>query len=227
MSRLFVIHGEWMKPELLLLVLALCMPCRLASQKTPSHKQATSDAQRPASDARSFTELFTKLERDWLEAVQRKDAVRLDEMLAPEFVQRTSADPEHPVLRADWMQNVLTKYDIRSFSYRAMAIRAFLGVAIVSFVQTQQAVIDGKKRDGDYFVVDLWVANHGKWQVAARYLSPVEKSGDSQAQVFGLESDGHSETSERAEACREAERPLCTSQRKSSGLSQSNHYQTC
>lgn len=67
-------------------------------------------------------------------------------MLTPKFVLRISADPEHLVLRADWMQNVVTKYDIHSLSYRAMAFAR--GVAIVSFVQTQHAGIDGKNSAG-------------------------------------------------------------------------------
>jgi Domain of unknown function (DUF4440) len=156
-----------------LLMICACLP--VSAQEKDRKAEATPEAERPASEARSFMELFAKLERDWILAVQHKDKAALDKILAPEFIVRTSTDPERPVLRADWMQEALGKWEIRSYSHHAMAIRAFAAEAVVSFLQTQQATIDGKDRSGDYFVVDLWVVNHGNWQVAARYLAPVDR----------------------------------------------------
>ena len=164
------------KGLLLLLIMYACLP--VSAQEKHSKEEDTPEAERPASEARSFMELFTKLERDWILAMQHKDKAALDNILAPEFIVRSSADPERPVLRTDWMQEVLSKWEVRSYSHHAMAIRAFAAEAIVSFLQTQQATIDGKDRSGDYFVVDLWVVNHGNWQVAARYLAPVVRRSD-------------------------------------------------
>ena len=123
-------------------------------------------------------ELFAKLERDWTQAVQKKDKAALDAILAPEFTLRTSENPENLTPRTVWIQNVLTSYDVRSSSQRSMVIRAFLGVAVVSFVQSEQATVNGKDRSGDYFIVDLWKANHDKWKVAARYMSPAGNNRD-------------------------------------------------
>jgi Domain of unknown function (DUF4440) len=156
----------------LLFSLSLAVPC--AAQGAHKHEQEKPDKERPASEAHSFMELFTKLERDWIEAVQKKDKPALDTILAPEFMLRSSGNPENPIPRADWVQSALTSCDIRSFNHRAMAIRALLGVAAVSFVQSQRATIDGKDRSGDYFIVDLWEANGGKWRVFARYIAPVD-----------------------------------------------------
>ena len=159
----------------LLLLLIMCAYLPVSAQQKHRKEEPTPEAERPASEAHSFMELFTKLERDWILAVQHKDKAALDNILAPEFIVRSSADPEHPVLRTDWMQEALSKWEIRSYSHHAMAIRAFAADAIVSFLQTQEATIDGKDRSGDYFIVDLWVVNHGNWQVAARYLAPVDR----------------------------------------------------
>jgi len=156
----------------LLLPLCLAVPC--AAQSGHQHGQEKPDEERPASEAHSFMELFTKLERDWIQAVQKKDKPALDTILAPEFMLRSSENPENPIPRADWVQNALTSCDIRSFSHRAMAIRALLGAAVVSFVQSQRATVDGRDRSGDYFIVDLWEAKGGKWQVSARYIAPVD-----------------------------------------------------
>ncbi len=166
----------------LALLLSLCVTTPSAAQRAPEHPEATPEEKRPASESRSYMELFTKLERDWTQAVQKKDKASLDEILAPEFTLRTSEDPENLTSRADWIKNILTSYDVRSWTQRATVIRAFLGVAVVSFVQSEQVTIGGKDRSGEYFIVDLWKANHNKWQVAARYISPAGSQTRSGAQ---------------------------------------------
>ncbi len=169
-------RGERMKRVALLVVLALLVPANVfAQRKEHKPEQQTPEVERSASDAHSFMELFTKLERDWMGACQRKDRNALEDILAPEFIVRASSDPEHPVGRADWIQDALTNHQITSYGFRAMTIRAFLGVAIVSFVQSEQATMSGTKSNTDSLIVDIWEANHGKWQPAARFVAPVEK----------------------------------------------------
>jgi len=163
------------KKVVLLLLLALLLPGSASAQRKKHKETQTPEAERQASDSHSFMELFTKLERDWVMAVQKKDREALDAVLAPEFMVRTSVDPEHPVSRADWMQDALTNYEIQSFSFRDMTIRAFLGVAVVSFVESRQATIKGKGNSGDYFIVDIWETNQGKWQPASRFVAPMAK----------------------------------------------------
>lgn len=160
----------------LVLSLPLCFIPLYAGEQGQQHEQPKLEEEKPASDSRSYMELFTKLEHEWIQAVQKKDKTTLDAILAPEFTLRTSENPENSQSRADWVQNALTSYDIHSFSQRAMAIRAFLGVAVVSFVQSEQITANGKDSSHEYFVVDLWKANHNKWQVCARYISPTGSS---------------------------------------------------
>jgi hypothetical protein len=165
-----------MKSVAWLVVLVLLVPANLSAQRKEHEPEPqTPEAERSASDAHSFMELFTKLERDWMRARQRRDRNALEDILAPEFIVRTSSDPEHPVGRADWIQDALTDHQTRFYDFRAMTIRAFLGVAIVSFVQSEQATISGKISNTDSLIVDIWEANHGKWQPTARFVAPVEK----------------------------------------------------
>lgn len=154
----------------LLLSFGLATSC--PAQAAPRHEKEKPEEERSASESHSYMELFTKLERDWIQAAQKKDKTALDAMVAREFMLRTSESPESPQPRADWIQHALTSYDVHSFSQRAIAIRAFLGVAVVSFVQSEQSTMDGKDHSGDYFIVDLWEAKHDKWQVCARYMAP-------------------------------------------------------
>jgi len=161
----------------IVLVLAgvLLFSLSVAAQKEKQKETQATEVERQTSDARSFMELFTKLERDWMDAVQKKDLEALDVMLAPEFLERSSADPEHSVSRADWIRDVLANSEIRSYSFRAMTIRAFLGVAIVSFVESEQTSARGKETNGERLIVDVWQTNHGKWQPAMRFFTPIPK----------------------------------------------------
>jgi hypothetical protein len=164
------------KTVALLLVLALLLPVNTLAQRKKREKETqTPQAERQAADSHSFMELFTKLERDWMNAAQKKDREALDELLAPEFMMRTAADPEHPVSRAEWIQDMLTNHDVQSYSFRDVTIRAFLGVTVVSFIESQQAMIKGKESSGDWLVVDIWETNHGKWQPAVRFVAPTGK----------------------------------------------------
>jgi len=156
---------------LLASMLCLCLPSQ--AQKKHKEEPATPESERSAQNAHSFMEMFSKLERDWMLAVQKRDHGALDGLLAPEFIERRSTDPAHGVPRADWMQDALNNYKLDSFSVRDMVIRAFLGNAVVSFVQSQKATVAGAERSGDFFIVDLWVVNHGNWQVATRFVSPI------------------------------------------------------
>ena len=78
-------RGECMKWVALLVVLVLLVPrTSLPNQKSTSQNnrhQKQSDRPR----MHSFMELFTKLERDWMGARQRKDQTRRRTGLAPEF----------------------------------------------------------------------------------------------------------------------------------------------
>jgi hypothetical protein len=162
-----------LRPLLVLaLVHSLCLvvPCAAQGIHKPERE---SETDRPVSGAHSFMELFTKLERDWTEALQKKDKTALDAILAPEFMLWNSDNPENPLSRADWIQHELTSCEALSSSHRGITIRAFSGVAVVSFVESRQRAIGRKDCSGEYFIVDVWEANHDKWQASARYASPL------------------------------------------------------
>ena len=160
----------WLAPLFLLSLTSLCL-----GQQTQQQERAESEADSPASSAHNYMELFTRLERDCSLAAQQKDKVALDAIIAPEFMLRTSENPENPQPRTEWIEHALSSRRASVVTRRSMAIRAFLGVAVVSFVQTEKVTVDGKDRSRDYFIVDLWKASHDKWQICTRYVSPIAK----------------------------------------------------
>lgn len=156
-----------------LVLFVLMLPS--AGQKTTHNRPEHPDSDGPIPDARSFMELFTKLEVRLDQAVHEKNAESLDSMLAPEFSLRTSINPESPLSRASWIKKALVGNDDRVCTHEALTIRAFTGVAVVSFICRQKTMVDGKDVASEYLIVDVWEANHQKWQVGARYLAPSGK----------------------------------------------------
>ncbi len=159
----------------LVVLFSVAMPVVAQSKHKP--EDVKSEEQRPASDAHSFMELFGKLERDWGLAAEKRDQKTLNEIMADEFIERDATDPETVLTRTKWMQKRLSDYTLDPLQIRSMTIRAFLGNAVVSFVQKQKATQNGAGRSAEYFIVDVWVANHGKWQVASRFSSVVSQTG--------------------------------------------------
>jgi Calcium/calmodulin dependent protein kinase II association domain len=51
-------------------------------------------------------------------------------------------------------------------------------VAVVSLVLTQKATRDGIDRSGEFYVVDIWKKRLDRWQIVARYSSPMAKAFD-------------------------------------------------
>lgn len=117
-------------------------------------------------------ELFTKLEKSWDQAVRDKNQDALKATLAPEFVLRSSSNPDNIQPRAEWLRNALTTGNSCSLIHRAMSIRSFMDVAVVSFVQDQQPESKNTPCPArSYLVVDVWEVNHQKWQVASRFVA--------------------------------------------------------
>jgi hypothetical protein len=158
-----------------LLIFALLFSLNIAAQRKRHNENVTPESERSASNAHSFMELFTKLEGDWLGVCQRKDRAALEDLLAPEFSVRLSSNPEHILTRTNWIQNAMRSNRVGSYRDRAMTIRAFLGVAIVSFVRSEETAVGGNHSSSDSLIVDVWEINHGKWQPASRFVAPIQK----------------------------------------------------
>jgi hypothetical protein len=159
----------------LAVLLSVALPVVAQSKHNPYNLK--SEEQRSTADAQSFMELFGKLERNWGLAAEEKNQKSLDEIVADEFIERDASDPENTITRTQWMQKRLSDYKLDPLQIRSMTIRAFLGNAVVSFVQKQKATQNGAGGGAEYFIVDVWVANHGKWQVASRFSSLVSQTG--------------------------------------------------
>jgi hypothetical protein len=124
-------------------------------------------------DIRSFATLFGRSETRLASAIQTKKQPEVEMFLAPEFVIRTSFDPERTLFAKEWLQRIHSQI-ITDVQQRAMNIRAFKDVAIVSFVQSQRSRV--AEANGDFLVTDVWIVNSGAWKLAQRYWARANRS---------------------------------------------------
>lgn len=116
--------------------------------------------------------LFTGLEKQMLQAVQKKDKAGLQAMVGDDFeIAMPNADP---LSGDDWLDSVVAKtFTLRSFSIRQVSVADLGDAAVVKFVREQHATYRGKDESGEFFVVDLWKKSGDGWKLANRYVARV------------------------------------------------------
>lgn len=117
--------------------------------------------------------LFTGLERQMLQAVQKKDGKTLKAMLTEDC---SIALPKADSLSCDdWMDSVVSSdFTLKSFAIRSMSVTDLGEAALVNYERDQQAVYKGKDHNGDFFVLDLWKKSGNSWKLVNRYVSRIE-----------------------------------------------------
>jgi Domain of unknown function (DUF4440) len=107
-----------------------------------------------------------------------KDTATMERVVGSEFTQRVSDAPQRSLSRAMWGQPSGT-YTIESLEQRYYAARKLAeDFAALSFLLTQKASREGQDRSGDFYVVDIWKKRGDRWQLIARYSSPLGKTFD-------------------------------------------------
>jgi Domain of unknown function (DUF4440) len=116
--------------------------------------------------------LFSGLEKQMLQAVQKKDKAGLETMLTDEFeIAMPDADP---LAGEDWVDSVVAKdFTLKSFGIRQVSVADLGEAAVVKFDRIQQATYQGKDQSGEFFVVDLWKKSGDTWKLANRYVARV------------------------------------------------------
>ena len=116
--------------------------------------------------------IFTRLENQLLQAVQKKDKAAAQAMLSDDLnIEMPDADP---LPGEDWLDSVMAKaYTLKSFVVRQMSAIDLGNAAVVKFDRLQEATSKGKADSGEFFVVDVWKKDGENWKLASRYVSKV------------------------------------------------------
>ena len=116
--------------------------------------------------------MFTGIENQLLQAVQKKDKAAAQAMLSDDLmIEMPDADP---LSGEDWLDSVTAKdYTLKSFVVRQMSAIDLGDAVLVKFDRIQEATFKGKPDGGEFFVVDLWKKSGDTWKLANRYVSKV------------------------------------------------------
>ncbi len=116
--------------------------------------------------------MFTGLEKQMFQAVEKKDRPALEAMLTDDFeIAMPNADP---LAGPDWVDSVMGKdFSLKTFIIRQMSVADLGDAAVVKFDRIQQATFQGKNDSGEFFVVDLWKKSGDSWKLANRYVAKV------------------------------------------------------
>lgn len=116
--------------------------------------------------------IFTALEKQLLQAVQKKDKAALEAMLDDDLdIEMADADP---LAGADWIDSVTSKdFILKSFTIRQMSAVDMGDKVLVNYDRVQEATSKGKADSGEFFVVDLWKKAGDSWKLVNRYVAKV------------------------------------------------------
>ena len=121
-------------------------------------------------DQDAVREEIRRLELEWMEAHQRRDAERLEELVADGFRFTAIHLAPEPMSREQWMGAALGGYLITSFSFESMDIDVFEHTAVVHarFSQIASYTVN---LSNVFRLTDVWAEQDGRWQVVARHSS--------------------------------------------------------
>lgn len=125
----------------------------------------------PASDV----EEFTRLERQWMDALAAKDEATLQKIVAQEFtIVGAGSTPDDLVTdRASWMRVALLR-PFPKHEVTNLRVTRFGDVAIVQCVLTGVYPPKSLTQEGgtvSFLTTDVWANRSGAWQVVSRHSS--------------------------------------------------------
>jgi ketosteroid isomerase-like protein len=149
-------------------LLVLIVVSAVAAAQEPLKPKVTP---RIGSATRQVT-MFSALELQLLQAIQKKDKAGLEALLTDDL---SIAMPEADELAGDeWVDSVMDKaFSLKSFAIRHMNVADLGDSAVVKFERQQQATLNGKNESGQFFVVDLWKKSGDSWKLANRYVAKI------------------------------------------------------
>ncbi|MDB5933268.1 MAG: hypothetical protein JWQ01_612 [Massilia sp.] len=153
--------------KLSILCLGLLVTCGAAMAQAPTGGRPS----RAVPTVTRTVQIFSTLENEWIDAVQRRDHDSLKKLVAPDFEQRNAAAPGTPTPREESIEQSLKLAPFQS-SIEQMAAHEYGELVMVSFLWKLEVPKNGALPQ-KVFVVDTWKRTDGDWQVVTRYTAPV------------------------------------------------------
>jgi len=118
---------------------------------------------------------LTALSNGWMQALERKDKNRLEQILHKDFFILGMVDDDSPTDREQWLKNGIENSDWLDFRYDNMHVTTLGDAAVI------RSTLDFTAERPSGFIrristtaplIDVWVRQDGRWQVIRRYAAP-------------------------------------------------------
>lgn len=116
--------------------------------------------------------MFSALEKQMLEAVQKKDKAALQAMLSDDFT--VHLPDSDPMPAEDWVPSVMNnEFTLKSFVVRQTNVVDLNTAAVVSYDRIQESAFKGTSDGGEFYVTDVWKKDGETWKLSDRYVTKV------------------------------------------------------
>jgi len=113
----------------------------------------------------SVEQALMQMERDWTEAQLKKDAARLDKILADDWV---GQGPPGITTKSQTLADLKSgDYKLDSITLGDMKVRVFGDTAVVTGSDDEKSSTKGKDTSGHYTWTDVFAKRRGRWQAVA------------------------------------------------------------
>ncbi len=117
---------------------------------------------------------ITDLEKQWTQAIVKKDVDTLDRILAKDFA--GTSPTAHTYYRDNAIDDLKSgRYVVTSMDLDEISVNVYPGAAVAFTSQEEKSKYDGKDNSGHYHYTDVWIKRDGKWQAVASHGSRFDK----------------------------------------------------
>ena len=109
-----------------------------------------------------------RLSREWTDATLRHDMVKLEELMAPEYVLRFWDGYVPDVVRSVWLDNLLNHIKVDRWEQKSISAHIYGNTGIVTSKYIWAGTKFDKPFDSMGFITDVWVRRHKHWKVVSR-----------------------------------------------------------
>ena len=150
-------------------IVALCAGMMFAQAQTKA-----ADAKKTATPGNATADELKQIENDWVAAAKAKDADKMGEILADNWVgfswEGKRADKAKALADLKVAGNSLDTIEMGP-----MTVRIFGNAAVVTGSDTEKSMEKGKDTSGKYVWTDVFVKQNGKWRAVSSQSTKVPK----------------------------------------------------
>lgn len=110
----------------------------------------------------------------FMQAVQMRDMLTLEEMLGDDFTLTTGRLNAEVRTRAQWLAVTRGHYRIDDFSFDEITVQRYGSCAVVRSRYRQHGALGRHARNSVFRMTDVWIEHADGWQLHVRHAQPIE-----------------------------------------------------